>query len=372
MDTTQLFGDNNLGEVTDTSVVATNDSDSYLEQVPQEFRQEVINRKNAIKVGDTGSVQKLGLDVANASAKVSNGVSSIIKVGDAGQIGTMLNDMMKQTKSLDPSKLLNTSEPGFIGRLFGKAKNSIETFKNDQQTINGALTTIGNNLINEGKELDKNNGILKQMLVQNEQNIKMFAIDIAAGHIRINELETETIPALEQKARDSQQQEDINTLKEVQNFVRQLEVRVANLTSARAVALLNTPDLMEMINNNIMQCENINTMVTVGLPLWNTNINKYIINLQTRKSVEGTDNMSDHINEGLRAAAKMQGENTIMITEAVNRSIVKVETIEFMQNELLTTMDKCIQINNDGKQKRKESAAKLLQMEQELKQKLLS
>jgi uncharacterized protein YaaN involved in tellurite resistance len=43
-----------------------------------------------------------------------------------------------------------------------------------------------------------------------------------------------------------------------------------------------------------------------------------------------------------------------------------------MQNELLTTMEKCAQINEKGKQKRKDSAAKLLQMEQELKQKLLA
>jgi uncharacterized protein YaaN involved in tellurite resistance len=82
--------------------------------------------------------------------------------------------------------------------------------------------------------------------------------------------------------------------------------------------------------------------------------------------------MANHINEGLKAAAKLQGENTIMITEAVNRSIVKVETIEYMQNELLTTMDKCKQINEAGKATRKESAQKLLQMENELKQKLLS
>lgn len=365
---------NNFNSV-DTSVMNTSVTDaanSVMDNIPPELRAQVLSKKNALVMGDINAVQKLGMDVALSSSKVSSKVSEVIKLGNAGEIGVMLNDMMKKTKSLDPSKLLDTREPGFFSKLFGRAKDGIETFKNNQSSVNQALVQIGNNLLNQSKKLEQNNEILKQMIVQNELNIKLFAVDIAAGHIRLKELQENELPALEQKARETGLQEDINAFKSAQNFVRQLEVRVSNLISSRAVALLTTPDLMDMINNNIMQCENINNMVVTAIPLWHTNINKYILSLQTRESVEQTNAMTEHINEGLKQAARLTSENSIMITEAVNKSIVKVETIEFMQNELLTTMEKNKQINQAGTEYRKNSAAKLMQMEQELKQKLLS
>jgi uncharacterized protein YaaN involved in tellurite resistance len=166
--------------------------------------------------------------------------------------------------------------------------------------------------------------------------------------------------------------EDANEYRAGQNFLRQLEVRVANMNSARSLAILQEPSLRDMQDSNSMQCENISTMVTVGLPAWNQQLAMYISQMETRKSIETTNALGTSINETMRQNAILMGQNSTMIAESANRSLIELDTLTTIQSELFSSMDKVKAINEAGKVKRQETATKLLAMESELKQKLLS
>lgn len=353
-------------EVLDTEI-----SDA-LSNIPAEYRAEVLAKKDQIVFGDISTIQKFGSEIATASAKFTADSTSAIKLGNAGTIGDKINDMMRTSKKLDPSKLLDDKEPGFFGKLFGKTKDKLIEFKNDQMSINDSLKQIGNSLLNDAKSLEGENRKLEDMYKQNSENIRMYDIILAAGLIKKQEIETQIIPQLTQKAQDSGKPEDANEVRAGQNFLRQLDVRVANINSARSVAILQAPALKDMQDSNAMQIENIQTMITIGLPAWHQQIAMYISQMETRRSVEITNQLSQGINETMRATAALQGQNAVMIAEAANKAIIDVETIQTIQTELFTSMDKVKQINDAGKVKRAETAQKLLAMEGELKQKLLA
>lgn len=353
-------------EVLDTEI-----SDA-LSNIPAEYRAEVLAKKDQIVFGDISTIQKFGSEIATASAKFTADSTNAIKLGNAGTIGDKINEMMRTSKKLDPSKLLDDKEPGFFGKLFGKTKDKLIEFKNDQMSINDSLKQIGNSLLNDAKSLEGENRKLEDMYKQNAENIRMYDIILAAGLIKKQEIETQIIPQLTQKAQDSGKPEDANEVRAGQNFLRQLDVRVANINSARSVAILQAPALKDMQDSNAMQIENIQTMITIGLPAWHQQIAMAVSLLETRRSVEITNNLSQGINETMRATAQMQGQTSVMIAEAVNNPIIQVETIKTIQSELLSTMDKVKQINDAGKQKRSDTATQLLQMENELKQKLVS
>jgi uncharacterized protein YaaN involved in tellurite resistance len=347
-------------------------TDDFMQNIPPELRAEVERQKNSIVFGDTSTIQKFGFEIASNSAKFTNDSTSLIKLGNAGSIGDKLNNMIKVTKSLDTSVLLSDKKPGFFGSLFGKAKDSIETFRNNQKSINEALEQIGRNLLTDRDNLMGENKKLSQMFVVNQKNIKMFDVIVAAGMIKQYEITNQVLPSLEQKARESGLPEDANQFRAGQNFLRQLEVRVSNMNTARSLAILTEPQLQDMQDSNNMQCENISTMITVGLPAWNQQLAMYISQLETRKSVEMTNTLGTNINETMRQNAILMGQNSSMITEAANRPLIELDTLVTIQNELFSTMDKNKAINEQGKIKRQELATKLLAMESDLKQKLLS
>jgi uncharacterized protein YaaN involved in tellurite resistance len=344
----------------------------YMQNIPPELRAEVERQKNSIVFGDTSTIQKFGFEVASQSAQFTNDSTSVIKLGNAGAIGEKLNEMMKVSKSLDTSSLLNDKKPGFFGSLFGKAKDGVETFRNNQKTINESLKQIGANLLKDRDNLLDENKKLAQMFIVNSKNIKMFDVIVSAGMIKSKEIETQILPALAQKATTSQLPEDANEYRAGQNFLRQLEVRVANMNSARSLAILQEPSLRDMQDSNSMQCENISTMVTVGLPAWNQQLAMYISQMETRKSIETTNALGASINETMRQNAILMGQNSTMIAESANRSLIELDTLTTIQSELFSSMDKVKAINEAGKVKRQETATKLLAMESELKQKLLS
>jgi uncharacterized protein YaaN involved in tellurite resistance len=263
-------------------------------------------------------------------------------------------------------------KPGFLGSLFGKAKDNIDTFKNNQKSINDSLKEIGNNLLADRDKLMNENKKLEGMFSINSANIKMFDVIFAAGMIKCKEIENITLPTLAQKAQESNMPEDANAYRAGQNFLRQLDVRVANMNSARSLAILQEPMLQDMQSNNSSQIENISTMVQVGIPAWHQQICMVISQLETKKSIEVTNSIAMNINETMKQNATLMGQNSAMIAEAVNTPIIAIDTITFMQNELFTSIDKVKQINEAGKIKRAENVLKLSEMEKELKAKLLS
>jgi uncharacterized protein YaaN involved in tellurite resistance len=355
-----------------TTEVLETEISSYMNNIPPEYRDEVLAKKDQIVFGDISTIQKFGSEIATASAKFTAESTNAIKLGNAGDIGDKINEMMRISKKLDPSKLLDNKDPGFFGKLFGKTKDKIIEFKNDQMSINESLKQLGNSLLADAKSLENENKKLEGMYQQNSENIKLYDVILAAGMIKKHEIESQIIPRLVEKAQESGKPEDANEVRAGQNFLRQLDVRIANINSARSVAILQAPALKDMQDSNAMQIENIQTMITIGLPAWHQQIAMYISQMETRRSVEITNQLSQGINETMRATAALQGQNAVMIAEAANKAIIDVETIQTIQTELFSSMDKVKQINDAGKTKRAETAQKLLSMESELKQKLLA
>jgi uncharacterized protein YaaN involved in tellurite resistance len=355
-----------------TTEVLETEISSYMNNIPPEYRDEVLAKKDQIVFGDISTIQKFGSEIATASAKFTAESTNAIKLGNAGDIGDKINEMMRISKKLDPSKLLDNKDPGFFGKLFGKTKDKIIEFKNDQMSINESLKQLGNSLLADAKSLENENKKLEGMYQQNSENIKLYDVILAAGMIKKHEIESQIIPRLVEKAQESGKPEDANEVRAGQNFLRQLDVRIANINSARSVAILQAPALKDMQDSNAMQIENIQTMITIGLPAWHQQIAMYISQMETRRSVEITNQLSQGINETMRATSALQGQNAVMIAEAANKAIIDVETIQTIQTELFSSMDKVKQINDAGKTKRAETAQKLLSMESELKQKLLA
>ena len=81
--------------------------------------------------------------------------------------------------------------------------------------------------------------------------------------------------------------------------------------------------------------------------------------------------MTDVTNELLKKNAEKLKTATIETAKESERGIVDIETLKATNESLISTLDEVMQIQADGRQKRREAELEMLRMEGELKEKLL-
>ena len=108
------------------------------------------------------------------------------------------------------------------------------------------------------------------------------------------------------------------------------------------------------------------------IPLWK---NQMIIALGVHHSTEAAKaqrQVSDMTNELLKKNAENLKMATIETAKESERGIVDMETLKQTNQSLISTLDEVMKIQQEGREKRREAEGKLVQLEDELKQKLLS
>ena len=77
-------------------------------------------------------------------------------------------------------------------------------------------------------------------------------------------------------------------------------------------------------------------------------------------------------NELLKKNAENLKMATIETAKESERGIVDMETLKQTNQSLISTLDEVMKIQQEGREKRREAEGKLVELEDELKQKLLS
>ena len=91
----------------------------------------------------------------------------------------------------------------------------------------------------------------------------------------------------------------------------------------------------------------------------------------SRQAMEAQREVSDMTNELLRKNADMLKMGTVETAKEAERGIVDLETLRHTNQQLISTLDEVMKIQEDGRQKRREAETELGRIEGELKQKLL-
>ena len=81
--------------------------------------------------------------------------------------------------------------------------------------------------------------------------------------------------------------------------------------------------------------------------------------------------VTDTTNDLLRKNAEMLHQSTVEIATENERGIVDIETLQHTNNELIATLDDLMKIQEEGRQKRQAAEVELVNIEKQLKQKLM-
>lgn len=356
--------DNPITEV--KNKVENNDvlDDSYL--TPEEKKM-VDDFAAKIDVSNSNVILQYGVGAQKKIADFSESALSNVRSKDLGEVGNMLSSLVTELKNFDTTE----DKSGIFG-FFKKTGDKIANMKSKYTKVEGNITNICSVLENHQIQLLKDIAMLDKMYELNKVYLKELSMYILAGKKKLVKLEAEDLPSLIEKARISGLPEDTQMANDFSAMCNRFEKKLHDLELTRMVSIQMAPQIRLVQNNDSLMAEKIQSTLVNTIPLWKSQMVLALGVAHSTQAAKAQREVTNMTNELLRKNAETLKISTIETAKESERGIVDIETLRTTNQALITTIDEVIRIQSEGRQKRKEAEIELKNIENELKNKLLS
>lgn len=341
-----------------------------INQLPEEQQATARELAKQIDYTDTEAVLNYGSKAQQKIGDFSHHVLDHVQNQETGQIGEAINDLMFYLEESNPNELAE-EKPNFVQKLFRRAKRSVYETTAKYQKIGAQVDRISLQLDKQKSLLLEDNKMLAQLYDQNLNYYQALNIYIAAGELRVQELENEVIPAALAEAEESADQMLVQKVNDLNQFLNRLEKRVHDLRITRQITLQQAPQIRLIQNTNQALAERIQTSINTAIPLWKNQIVISLTLLRKQDAVAAQRRVSDATNEMLKRNSEMLKQSSIETARETERAVVDIETLQKTQSDLIETLQETLSIQKDGTQKRREAEQQLVVMEDQLRDQLL-
>ena len=341
-----------------------------IDKLPAERQQQAIDLAAQIDTGDSQAVLSYGAAAQQKLSEFSHTMLTHVQAQDIGPMGDSLTELMYRLNEASPNEL-EAQEKNIFKKMFGKMKQSVYEITAKYQKIGAQIDKIAIKLDREKNGLLQDNVMLEQLYHQNKDYFDALNIYIAAGEIKIDELNNETIPAAIRRAEQTGDQMDAQIVSDLNQFVDRLEKRTHDLKLARQITIQQAPQIRLIQNTNQALAEKIQASINTAIPLWKNQVAIALTLLRQKDAVTAQRQVSQTTNDLLTKNSEMLKISAIETAEENERGIVDIETLQKTQNDLIETIQETLRIQKEGKEKRKHAEIELTVMEEDLKNKLL-
>ena len=300
----------------------------------------------------------------------SHQMLSHVQAKDTGEIGDILNDLMERLNETDPNDLVAENQ-GFFQKFFGKIKKSIYEMQAKYQEVGSQVDKIAIRLDHEKNGLLNDNLSLEQLYQRNKDFFDALNIYIAAGELKLAELQETLIPEALGKARVTGDQMDVQVVNDLEQFLDRLEKRNHDLKLTRQMTIQQAPQIRLIQNTNQALAEKIQSSITTTIPLWKNQIAIAMTLLRQKDAVTAQRQVSETTNQLIQKNSEMLKISTIETARENERGIIDLETLQKTQKDLIETLEETLKIQQEGRARRRKAEVELTNMEEDLRQKLL-
>ena len=318
-----------------------------------------------IDITNSNMVLQYGADAQKKLAGFSESALNNVRTKDLGEVGDMLTDLIGELKGFDAEE-----DKGFFG-FFKKQANKLEVLKTKYDKVEVNVEKIAGALEDHQLQLFKDIALLDQMYQKNLVNFKELTMYILAGKQKLQKVRDTELAELVKKAEASGKAEDAQAANDLAALCDRFEKKLHDLELTRMVSVQMGPQIRLVQNNDTLMAEKIQTTLTSTLPLWKSQMVLALGLEHSNQAMKAQSEVTNMTNELLRKNAETLKMGTINVAKESERGVVDIETLMQTNNTLIETLDEVIQIQNEGRQQRREAEAQLGRIEGELKQKLL-
>lgn len=359
--------------------VSTNDEREKLKRKlatlsPQD-RTQVETMKNSLVVTDFDSITKFASQVNGSTGAIVDGILKTVGSTQLDNIGGGINTILMDAKKINGSTLGGAGASNAFTRL-----PIISMFFNTKEKILAQFSSLATQIDKTGGEIKKSM-ILMQTSVKTMEDMGKNCVKqynqleamIAAAQLRLMDLRDEV--AVEQEAFKVMPQDQVDplqyqALQKKINYVDTLGKKIANMETTQQVIYIQIPQLELMIKNSIDATNEFQSILDTTIPVWKTSFTQAIIIDQQQKAADLIKSTKDFTNNMLKQNATNLKTATIQLTQQGSRPLVDIDTIIFIQNEFLLTIEGCKQSYEQAATQRKELSKGIENARLEFKKKL--
>ena len=361
-----VFAEDNKDEI---QVVEEKKQDEVPEEsiLTPEEKKLVDDFVEKIDLKNTNSILQYGVGAQKKIADFSESALNNVKTKDLGEVGNMLSNVVTELKNFE-----NTDEKKGLLGIFKKPIKKIEQMKVKYTKVEGNINNICTVLENHQIQLLKDISMLDKMYETNKVYFKELTMYILAGKKKLEKARNIELHELTEKARISGRPEDAQTANDFAALCDRFEKKIHDLELTKMISLQMAPQIRLVQNNDTLMSEKIQSTIVNTIPLWKSQIVLALGVAHSENAVKVQNEVTNMTNELLKKNAQTLKMSTIETAKASERGIVDIETLRQTNESLISTLDEVMRIQEDGRNKRREAEVELQNIEEQLKNKLLT
>jgi len=341
-----------------------------IDVIPEENRAKAYQLAEQIDPTNHQAMIQYGTQAQGKLLSFSHTMLEHVQKKDVGEIGDIINDLMKRLNEVNPDELKD-GKPSLFARMFGKISGSLQEVLSKYQKTGAQIDRISVKLDRSKNVLLSDIKLLEQLFETNKEYFHALNVYIAAGEIKLEEMQTKTIPQLKRAAEATNDQMKFQEVNDMIQFADRLDKRLYDLKLSREITIQSAPQIRLIQNTNQALVEKIQSSIMTAIPLWKNQVAIALTLIRQRHAVEAQKQVSKTTNELLLKNAEMLKTNTIETAKENERGLVDIETLKKTQESLISTLEETMRIQEEGRHKRRLAEQELATMENDLRLKLL-
>ncbi len=333
-----------------------------------EEQQMIDDFSKQIDITNSALVFQYGAGTQKNIADFSDSALASVRSKDLGEVGDMISSLVVELRDF-------TSEPeeqrGFFAFLRKKVdKIALLKARYDEAEVN--VNKIVSELENHQVQLLKDIATLDQLYELNLSYFKELSMYIAAGKKSLEAFRAGELAEARAKAQASGLPEDAQHASDMAAMAERFEKKLYDLELTRNVAIQMSPQIRLIQNNDQTMAEKIQSTIVNTIPLWKSQMVIAMGLQHAHSAMLAQRAVSDLTNDLLRANAQKLKMGSIEVAKESERGVIDIETLVETNQTLIATMDEVLTIQQQGRDKRRAAEQELHNIENQLKQKLLS
>lgn len=330
-------------------------------------REKIEEYKKKINLDSTSDIIQYAVGSQTDVSNFSNEVLKKIKTRELSGAEDILLDLRSNIKEFDKARDKKPLLP-----FFNTVKKKLQRMKNEYVSVEKNIEKIELKLESHYKVLNTDIHTFDRLFQENQSYFSDLSIYIAAGEEKIQEVRENTLPDLKSEAEASNNPTKLQEYKDLEQRVERFERKIHDLKLTRMVVLQTAPQIRMIQNNSSTLMEKIQSSLVNTLPLWK---NQMVLNLgiaHAQRGLEAQKAVTDATNELLKRNSEMLKDATIGVAKEAERGIVDMETIKTANENIISTIDEVLKIQQEGRKKREQAELELKEAENKLRNRLLN
>jgi len=318
-------------------------------------------------IRETADVFGFGSAVQGDLSKFSDTALNKVKTKDLGEVGDMISKLVLELKGFNAD---DNSKKG----LFGFLKKSVDKVtllktRYDDAVVN--VDTIVQALTKHKIQLLQDIVLLDELYAENLVYFKTLSVYIEMGKQKLEEFRAKDIADARALAERTGLPEDAQAVKDLVDKADRFEKKIHDLELTRAISLQMGPQIRLIQSSDTVMAEKIQSTIVNTIPVWKSQMVLALGLEHSAQATQAQQAVTDLTNDLLRRNADALHMATVSTAKAAERGIIDIETLTYTNSKLIQTMDEMLQIQQEGKEKRRQAETTLKNIEGELKAKLL-